>query len=141
MVAIEVKEYLVTDRTHTRARARGRATDWIAVLDRFSVFFTTSDHQFGFKKNSSCRHAVYCVRNVAGSYGSTVSMCALDLRKAFDPINHHALFIIKLMEGKFASKLLSILETWFRLSVSCDRQTNRQTDTLIAILRNPKGAK
>ena len=36
----------------------------MAILDRFSVYLTTSDHQFGFKKNLSCRHAIYCVRNV-----------------------------------------------------------------------------
>ena len=85
------------------------------------MFFTTSDHQFGFKKNLSCRHAVYCVRNVVESYvnnGSTASMCALDLSKAFDRMNHHALSIIKLMERKFRSELLSVLKTWFRLSVS-----------------------
>ena len=90
----------------------------MAILDRFSVFFTTSDHQFEFKKNLSCRHAVYCVRNVVESYvnnGSTVSMCALDLTK-----DHHALFV-KLIKRKFPSELLSILETWFRLTVSCVR--------------------
>jgi len=92
----------------------------MAILDRFSVFFTTSDHQCGFKKNLSCRHAFYCIRNAVESYvnnGSTASMCALDLTKAFDRMNHHALFV-KLVERKFPSELLSILETWFRLSAS-----------------------
>lgn len=26
----------------------------LAVLDRFGMFFVTSEHQFGFKKNLSC---------------------------------------------------------------------------------------
>ena len=49
----------------------------MAILDRFSVYLTTSDHQFGFKKNLSCRHAIYCVRNVVEKFvknGSTVSV-------------------------------------------------------------------
>ena len=37
-----------------------------AILNRFCDYFNTSDHQFGFKKNVSCNHAIYCVRNVVG---------------------------------------------------------------------------
>ena len=96
----------------------------MAILDRFSVFFdVTCDNQFGFKKTLSCRHAVCCVRHVVDSYvnnGPTLNVCALNLSKAFDCMNHHALFI-KLMERKFTSELLFILETWFRFSVSCVR--------------------
>ena len=33
------------------------------------------------------------------SYGSTVNVCALDLSKAFDKMNHHGLFM-KLMERR-----------------------------------------
>jgi hypothetical protein len=93
----------------------------MAILDRFSTYLITSDHQFGFKKNLSCRHAVYCVRNVIEGFvnnGSTFNVCTLDLSKAFDRMNHHALFI-KLMERNFPNKLLAILETWFSISVSC----------------------
>ena len=35
--------------------------------------------------------------------GSTVNMCAIDLTKAFDMVNHHALFT-KLMKRQFLSK-------------------------------------
>ena len=35
----------------------------MAILDRFASYFLSSDHQFGFKRNSSCRHAIYCVRS------------------------------------------------------------------------------
>jgi len=39
-------------------------------------------------------------------------MCeyALDLSKAFDKMNHYALFIIKLMEKKLPNEILNILE-------------------------------
>ena len=68
------------------------------ILRRFSSFLTTSVNQFGFKKAHSC-HAVYCVRNITNHYvsnGSTVNLCALDISKAFDRVNHHGLFV-KLM--------------------------------------------
>ena len=55
---------------------------------------------------------IVSLRNVIESYvnnGSTVNVCTLDLSKAFDRMNHHALFI-KLMERKFPKELLTILE-------------------------------
>jgi len=75
----------------------------MAILDRFSKFFDTSDHQYGFKKHLSCRDAIYTVRQVIESYisnGSTVNMCTRDLSKAFDRTNHYAL-LIKLMHRNF----------------------------------------
>jgi len=71
-----------------------------AVLDRFAHYFTTFDNRFGFKKHIGCRHVIYNVRNVIEHYidkGSTISMCSLDLSKAFDQMNHSALFS-KLMD-------------------------------------------
>ena len=87
------------------------------------VIFATFEYQFGFKKQLSCRHAIYCVRNVIEHYvnnGSTVNVCSLDLSKAFDRMNHYALFI-KLMDRKLPNELLSLLEQWFSISVTCIR--------------------
>ena len=50
--------------------------------------------------------------------GSTVSLCALDLSKAFDKMNHHALFI-KLMNRQVPINLLEIIENLFELSCTC----------------------
>ena len=93
----------------------------LAILDRFRSFFSTSDHQFGFKKNIGCRDAIYCVRNVIENFisrGSTVNMCTLDLSKAFDRMNHSVLFL-KLMDRNLPVPLLMILETWFGISTTC----------------------
>ena len=65
-------------------------------VDRYCMFLVTSDNQFGFKKSVGCSHAVFTLRNVVSYYvscNSTVNICALDLSKAFDKMNHHALFI------------------------------------------------
>jgi len=34
------------------------------ILQKFQSVFATEDNQFGFKKNLSCSHAIYMVRNV-----------------------------------------------------------------------------
>jgi len=93
----------------------------MSILNRFSSYFVTSDHQFGFKKNNGCSHAIFAVRNVIENFisnGSTVNVCALDLSKAFDRMNHYALFI-KLMERNFPINMLTIIETWFLISTTC----------------------
>ena len=55
------------------------------VLTRYSKFLSSSPNQFGFKKGSSCGHAIYSVRKVVEHYtngGSTVNVCLLDFLKA-----------------------------------------------------------
>ena len=47
------------------------------ILDRYGGFLISSDNQFGFKKKSSCAHAIYTLRSVVDYYvnnGSTVNM-------------------------------------------------------------------
>ena len=93
------------------------------ILVRFSRYFLTSEYQLGFKKSLSCRHAIYCVKNVIEHYvnnGFTVNVCSIDLSKVFDRMNHYALFT-KLMERKFPNELLNLLEHWFSVSSTCVR--------------------
>ena len=95
-----------------------------AVLNRFAHYFVTSDNQFSFKKHMSCRHVIYSVRNIIEHYtaenGSTVSVCSIDLSKAFDKMNHYVL-LVKLMDRKLPSEILNILEQslWFSITVTC----------------------
>ena len=91
------------------------------VVDRYSDFFITSDNQFGFKKLTSCSHAIHTVRNITHRFiddGSTVNLCALDLFKAFDKVNHSALFI-KLMKRRLPTQLLDLLTYWLGNCFSC----------------------
>ena len=81
-------------------------------LDRFSSYLETSHNQFGFKKDVGCRRAIYSLRNIVDGLVHakfSVNVCALDLSKAFDKVNHHALFI-KLMKRNITIHLLKILE-------------------------------
>jgi len=50
--------------------------------------------------------------------GSTVNLCALDLSKAFDKVNHAALYI-KLMKRRLPAKLLDLLVYWLDNCSSC----------------------
>ena len=84
------------------------------ILDRFQSFFRTSDNQFGFKKGVSCSFAIRTVRGVVDdivSKGSTASICALDISKAFDKVNHYAL-LLKLMYGLVPVELLNLFESF-----------------------------
>jgi hypothetical protein len=61
------------------------------------------------------------VRNIVNGYvkgSSTANICAIDLSKAFDKMNHHALFI-KLMNRHLPIELLCILESWFSNCYTC----------------------
>ena len=84
------------------------------ILDKFKKYFTSSNQQFGFKKGCGCRNAIYTVRTVVeriNKGGSTANICAIDLSKAFDKVNHCALYI-KLMKRHVPVELLEILEDW-----------------------------
>jgi len=96
------------------------------ILKQFTSLFITSDHQFGFKHNSSCTDAIYCVRNVIEHFisdGSTVNVCTLDLSKAFDRMNHYVL-LAKLMDRNIPLALLCIFEKWFSISITCIKWQN-----------------
>ena len=66
-------------------------------LDRFRSFLSSSCNQFGFKKGIDCSHAIYTARNIVDRLvrnGSTSNLCAIDLSKVFDKVNHHGLSLI-----------------------------------------------
>ena len=91
----------------------------MSVFEKCSDHFITSDHQFGFDKHLGCREAIFSVRNLIETFiaNGSVNVCTLDLSKAFDRMNHYALFL-KLMKRQVPGKILSILELWFSVSVS-----------------------
>ena len=87
------------------------------ISHRFNALFVTHDNQFGFKKSVGCSQAIYCVNSIVNHYvsnGSTVNLCALDISKAFDRMNHHGLFT-KLMRRYVPVTLLRVLEHWFSI--------------------------
>ena len=86
------------------------------LLKLFSKYLQNSDvMQFGFKSKSGCNQALYAVRKTVEFFierESTVNLCALDMSKAFDKMNRHALFI-KLMNRNCPLVLINILDCWY----------------------------
>jgi len=74
------------------------------------------------KKGLGCRNAVYAARNIVDQFikggGNTANLCAIDMSKAFDKINHHALFV-KLMKRHVPVEFLEMLENWLCDSQAC----------------------
>jgi len=71
--------------------------------------------QFGFEAKTGCNKALYTVRKTIEyftSRESTVNLRALDMAKAFDKMNTHALFI-KLMNSNCPMTLINILDCWY----------------------------
>jgi len=56
-------------------------------------------------------------------FSETRCICALDLSKAFDKMNHHGLFL-KLMEKRIPSNLSILLVRRFSISMTCVKWCN-----------------
>ena len=96
---------------------------WSRLLQRYYWLDAS-----GLKKCVGCSHAIFPVRSIVDQYvsnGSTVNICALDISKAFDKMNHHCLFI-KLMERYVPITLLSVhltkVEQWLNQSSRTDNR-------------------
>ena len=62
------------------------------------------------KKGMGCRDAIFTLRGIVNhiNNGSTAVLCALDISKAFDKMNHYALYI-KLMHRNVPHSFLAEL--------------------------------
>ena len=70
---------------------------------------------------TGCSHAIFTVRSVINHYtahGSTVNLCAVDISKAFDRMNHFGLFCT-LMDRLIPVNILQMLEDWFAKCFTC----------------------
>ena len=82
-----------------------------------AIFFehlSTSQHQHGFKKNSSTAHALHCLRETVNFYvnsGSRVYCSFLDASKAFDRLVHVGLFL-KLIRRNIPLVFLEVM-SWY----------------------------
>jgi len=95
----------------------------MCILEVCGDYFTTSDLQYGFKKPVGCSHALYTVKSIVQHFtsgNSMVNLCALDVSKAFDKLNHYAL-VIKLMDRNVPLVFLNVLVYWYAMcSQLCD---------------------
>ena len=81
----------------------------------FEPFLSTSTYQFGFKRKSSCSHAIFCLKETINYYsknGSNVFCSFLDATKAFDRLVHSGLFL-KLLQRRTPMIFLNIIISWY----------------------------
>ena len=65
--------------------------------------------------------AIYTARTIVerlNKNGSTANICAIDLTKAFDKVDHNALYM-KLMKRFLPTELLTVLENWLSECYTC----------------------
>ena len=102
-----------------------KALEWCILLN-YSGYFTTSDLQFGFKRQLSTTLCTGLIKNVVSKFvhaGSQVYGCFLDASKTFDRVNHEVLFS-KLMERNLPLALNRFLVSWYRSQRMQVRWTN-----------------
>ena len=63
----------------------------LVLMEMVSDKLISTPLQFGFKANSSCNHAIFTLPMVAKHYCSILSLCALDISKAFDRVDIYGL--------------------------------------------------
>ncbi|KAI5630950.1 reverse transcriptase (RNA-dependent DNA polymerase) domain-containing protein [Phthorimaea operculella] len=86
-------------------------------------YLTSSDHQMGFKSETSTSTAIYVVKQVAHYYkhrNTSVIACYLDLSKAFDRVSHSLLWK-KLYARGMPENYIKILEKWHELQTNTVR--------------------
>jgi Reverse transcriptase (RNA-dependent DNA polymerase) len=91
------------------------------LMSKFASYLDTTDSQFGFKQSMGCGEAIFTARRVIESYvdgGDTAHVCALDISKAFDKVNHYGLFL-KLMKRNIPSSFLGLLVNWLPYCFTC----------------------
>ena len=96
------------------------------IINKFESFFVTSDSQFGFKKGRGCSFAIRTARRVVDNIikgGNTANICAIDISKAFDRVNHHGI-LTKLMNRLIPNELLMLLESWLSGCYACVKWAN-----------------
>jgi len=100
------------------------------LLHIFNSYLHTSSAQFGFKARSGCNKAIYSVRKTIDFFVSkncTVNLCTLDIEKAFDKLNRHALFM-QLLNRRCPLTLLNILDHWLEKSFAFIRWGEARSD-------------
>lgn len=85
------------------------------LLAVYGDYLQSDTLQFGFKKQSSCAHALFTFTEAVkyfNSSGSKVHCAFLDASKAFDKILHYGLFV-KLIDRGVPDAFLRVLVNWY----------------------------
>jgi len=96
----------------------------LVLMRNLQSYLQSDNLQFGFKKNSSCAHAIFALRSVVDYYcksGSTITICSLDISKAFDRVDHYALLTLLMDRQVGLPKQFIVMLSWFQCCVAAVR--------------------
>ena len=91
------------------------------ILKRSGDKLDTAHNQFGFKPSHGTEMSVFALKQVIEYYknnNSPVYVCYLDASKAFDRINHWALFA-ELLDRKVSNSVIRFLLFWYEHQRFC----------------------
>jgi len=93
----------------------------LCLLPFREPFLKTSPRQFGFKNGTGCSFVTHTLKGTVDyfkSKQSNVSVCSLDLAKAFDKLNYFALFCTLINRGVPRS-VIHVISNWFSKTYTC----------------------
>ena len=105
------------------------------LLCLYDEYLTSDSLQFGFKKNSSCIHALFTVKESVRYFtkrGSNVYCTFLDASKAFDKVLHNGIFK-KLLDRKAPVAFVRLLQYWYG-NLQCRVKWNNAVGETFAVL-------
>jgi len=85
------------------------------LLHLYDEFLSNDSLQYGFKKNSSCNHALFTVSESVRYFtkkGSRVYCAFLDATKAFDKVLHNGIYK-KLLDRGALVTFVHLLKNWY----------------------------
>jgi len=98
----------------------------LVLLAQFRGQLMSDPWQFGFKPKSSCSHVIFTFKTVIDYHiknDCTVTICALDISKAFDRVDHYQLFNV-LMDRLLPKQFIGVLYDWLAKCYACVRWGN-----------------
>ena len=85
------------------------------LLQKIEPFFTFNDRQHGFQPSYSTSTACFILKETVFNYthsGSSVYSCFVDVKKAFDTVNHKML-LEKLIQSKIPKIFVNLIRFWY----------------------------
>jgi hypothetical protein len=89
------------------------------MLKRCNDTLQSSDFQFGFKSNHSTEMCIYALKEVINVYvthASPICVCFIDVKNAFDRVNHYKLYG-KLIDRNVPLFIVRFLCMWYEKQV------------------------
>jgi len=101
----------------------------LVLLDICSPLLKTDNLQFGFKKGLGCPSAIFLLHETVDYFlanGSSVFAASLDIKKAFDKVNHFKL-LSALIRSHIPKWIVLIFANWYSKLIVCVRWRNSQS--------------